>query len=331
MKVLTHQPSKSSRLAVGTALLWSCSLLVSTTQGAEIIVDNFRVQALSPTLVRVEPKGPVGFEDRTSFMVVNNASTFAGIPIHKTSSGPNGTLLTTPNYQVLLQGNATPPTPKVPTCASPISGFDVSGPARSDKYAEGVKVADEAACCAACSSDSTCRMWVFAPPSDNTNNNDNNGNNNNRAANHHQEDDSLASDLSSLDVDGSYESTASSTPPPHTTTTATTTTRTRTSSSSSTAAAIDMVVEHSPHPTAAMPFKVPPHATHTSNSTNVAALHEANLSVVKHFRLSIDLRSVTGLRQASRVYVQFSYPQVCVISVSVVCLYVCDYSLVRIR
>jgi len=39
--------------------------------GKSVIVGDYRVQALSPTLLRVEPKGPNGFEDRTTFMVVN--------------------------------------------------------------------------------------------------------------------------------------------------------------------------------------------------------------------------------------------------------------------
>ena len=37
-------------------------------------MGEMRVQALSPTLLRVEPKGPRGFEDRPTFMVVNRSS-----------------------------------------------------------------------------------------------------------------------------------------------------------------------------------------------------------------------------------------------------------------
>lgn len=36
---------------------------------SSVTVGNLRVTGLSPTLIRVEPKGPMGFEDRTTFMV----------------------------------------------------------------------------------------------------------------------------------------------------------------------------------------------------------------------------------------------------------------------
>src|SRR4051794_36984463 len=63
--------------------MW-CLLAASITVHAfapsnEIIVGNVRVQALSPSLVRIEPKGPRGFEDQTTFSVVNRA--FDGIDI----------------------------------------------------------------------------------------------------------------------------------------------------------------------------------------------------------------------------------------------------------
>ena len=37
----------------------------------EFIVGNVRVQLLSPTLVRLEQKGPKGFEDRKTYTVLN--------------------------------------------------------------------------------------------------------------------------------------------------------------------------------------------------------------------------------------------------------------------
>ena len=43
-----------------------------------------RVQALSDTLLRFEPKGPMGFEDNTTFMV--QSRDFDGVPIKKTKS-----------------------------------------------------------------------------------------------------------------------------------------------------------------------------------------------------------------------------------------------------
>ena len=53
--------------------------------GASVIVGNIRVQALSESLLRVEAKGPKGFEDRTTFMVTNR--NWTGIPITKKADG----------------------------------------------------------------------------------------------------------------------------------------------------------------------------------------------------------------------------------------------------
>jgi hypothetical protein len=146
--------------------LSAMTLLAASSLGAadaaDIIVGNVRVQALSPTLIRVEPKGPMGFEDRTSFTVVTPPSAWAGIPISIKSQGPEGTLLTTASYNVLLSNATVPPVPE-PTCASPLQGYDVTDPARSDKFQDGAHVADEAACCAACTSDPSCTSYVFAP------------------------------------------------------------------------------------------------------------------------------------------------------------------------
>lgn len=47
-----------------------------------IIVGDIRVQALSSTSIRVEPKEPMGFEDRNIFMVTNRKS-FPGLAIAK--------------------------------------------------------------------------------------------------------------------------------------------------------------------------------------------------------------------------------------------------------
>lgn len=83
---------------------------------AEIIVGNVRVQALSDTLVRIEPKGPKGFENRTTFMVIDRDS-WAGIKITKEASVKVGdatiiTTLATASYKVILtQGPPTPPPP----------------------------------------------------------------------------------------------------------------------------------------------------------------------------------------------------------------------------
>eukprot|EP00929_Paragymnodinium_shiwhaense_P061784 TRINITY_DN30879_c0_g1_i1.p1 TRINITY_DN30879_c0_g1~~TRINITY_DN30879_c0_g1_i1.p1 ORF type:complete len:772 (-),score=157.04 TRINITY_DN30879_c0_g1_i1:278-2593(-) len=70
----------------------------------EIILGETRVQALSPTLLRVELKGPRGFEDRPTFTVVDRD--FEGIPIWKDSESPLETVLSTGHYKVHLQKDA---------------------------------------------------------------------------------------------------------------------------------------------------------------------------------------------------------------------------------
>ena len=59
-----------------------------------VTIGNVRVQALSPTLLRVEPKGPRGFEDRTTFMVTSRA--WAGVKITKRADG----MMSTAHYDV---------------------------------------------------------------------------------------------------------------------------------------------------------------------------------------------------------------------------------------
>lgn len=68
----------------------------------ESIIGNVRVQALSPTLVRIEQKGPKGFEDRTTLTVVNRD--WAGIPLEVVKKGGN-VLLVSAFYQVEIPEN----------------------------------------------------------------------------------------------------------------------------------------------------------------------------------------------------------------------------------
>ena len=56
-----------------TAVLATLAVSVEGTlrPEAEVTVGAVRVQALSDTLLRIEPRGPMGFEDNTTFMVVS--------------------------------------------------------------------------------------------------------------------------------------------------------------------------------------------------------------------------------------------------------------------
>lgn len=67
------------------ALLQMWSLITSALAANALSVSNeivlykdTRIQALSPTLVRIEPIGLQGFEDRTTFMVTNRSAFSSG-------------------------------------------------------------------------------------------------------------------------------------------------------------------------------------------------------------------------------------------------------------
>ena len=69
----------------------------------EAIVGEVRVQALSPTLVRIEQKGPKGFENRKTLTVMSRD--WAGLPL-KIEKKNGKVLLTTSAYQVEISDGA---------------------------------------------------------------------------------------------------------------------------------------------------------------------------------------------------------------------------------
>lgn len=70
----------------------------------EFIVGDIRVQTLSETLVRIELKGPLGFEDRTTYHIIGRDK-YAGLPATKTNI--NGkTRIETSKYRVEIPDNA---------------------------------------------------------------------------------------------------------------------------------------------------------------------------------------------------------------------------------
>jgi hypothetical protein len=101
-------PSGGSAVAaVPTTTALMLLLSTAAARSFEAFVGSVRVQALSPTLVRIEPKGPLGYEDRSTFMVTNRA-TFKGIPIHQESRGTNATTLATAYYKIELSDFSPP-------------------------------------------------------------------------------------------------------------------------------------------------------------------------------------------------------------------------------
>ena len=80
----------------------------ATVGSSEIVLNSgrVRVQALSPTLVRIEPKGPTGFEDRTSLMVVDRDFAATQLPISLTNQTAEGTWLSTSAYRVFVYNSS---------------------------------------------------------------------------------------------------------------------------------------------------------------------------------------------------------------------------------
>ena len=144
-------------------LLCAMLLLVASSSAAtSIVVGDLRVTALSPKLVRIEPKGPMGFEDRTTFTIAGNRSKFSGIDITKANTTAAGVWLATAAYDVLIPSTTPPPTPARTCSDGAKQNTDVSAPQYSQQFGNGARAADRAACCALCESDSTCIAYVFA-------------------------------------------------------------------------------------------------------------------------------------------------------------------------
>ena len=71
---------------------------------ADQVVGDVRVQVLMPSLVRIEQKGPKGFEDRQSFHIVNRD--FPGTSVQRTVSG-GYVNITASDFSVKVPENAT--------------------------------------------------------------------------------------------------------------------------------------------------------------------------------------------------------------------------------
>jgi hypothetical protein len=137
------------------------------------MVGTVRVQALSPTLVRVEDKGPKGFEDARTFTVVGR-ETFDGVPITAAKKLPSGaTQLTTAHYTIVV--TPAPDTAPLPgespaaagsppkensTCATVRPDTDGSGLSERIRHEPLRKGLSQPACCAACDAEAECTAWV---------------------------------------------------------------------------------------------------------------------------------------------------------------------------
>lgn len=128
-----------------------CSL--SSVFCDEVVLGNVRIQTLSPTLLRVENIGPLGFEDRTTFMVTNRI--FDGVPILSVDNA-TGTVIT--KYYTVKISHTETPTDK---CFGQ-EDTDADNAQRSPSYPNGVATNNQGSCCETCHADPDCNGWVFA-------------------------------------------------------------------------------------------------------------------------------------------------------------------------
>lgn len=146
----------ATTVAVATAVAHDTLLPAS----ASVVVGDLRITALSPTLVRLEPRGPRGFENRSTFNVVGRDG-FSGLPIRVlNSSAAAGTWLATAAYLVHL-----PPSSggEPSDQCKPMADTDAVRGTRHPKFPNGTSAADAAACCALCMPEADCVGWTYHP------------------------------------------------------------------------------------------------------------------------------------------------------------------------
>ena len=119
----------------------------------EIVVGNVRVQALSRTLIHLEPKGPLGFEDRPTLMVRNRSfPSSAALAITVDNDTATATWLRTAHYLIRL--------PKL-NCSAMLKSTDGKARVNTQANPDGLNLSSADACCAACGIDISCRGFVF--------------------------------------------------------------------------------------------------------------------------------------------------------------------------
>ncbi len=148
-----------------------------------------RVQALSPTLFRVERASVHGVLNFNTNLAVNRSG-FPGVDLRVLHSSPTQVTMATDFYQISVNTTVPPPPPPPPspsppsppparkgTCANIQKGYDAGRPVRASACVNGSvhTVPSLSACCALCDAcngsktngvGSSCTSTVFAPPQD---------------------------------------------------------------------------------------------------------------------------------------------------------------------
>ena len=161
----------------------SVLLTVAAAAGAEsttVTVSNvtYRVQCLSPTLVRLEQQGPnAQFEDRPTFFARNRTVGGSGVPIASTTKRGNATILHTRYYDVELSPAAARQQLRVArhntgrgqhaesgsACCDPAPSTSAVGAVLLPNSAAAARAGSVASCCAACDAAAGCTAWSFVP------------------------------------------------------------------------------------------------------------------------------------------------------------------------
>jgi len=67
-----------------------------------VVFAGVRVAALSPTLIRIEIRGPLGFCNASTFLAVNRSAFGTGVPLKTESSNTSHAILATEEYRISL-------------------------------------------------------------------------------------------------------------------------------------------------------------------------------------------------------------------------------------
>jgi hypothetical protein len=148
----------SQLLMFAALLLLGSGCAVQSPWEALILNDTVRVQALSPILVRIELVGPIGFEDRTTFMITNRSS--PGIPLHVVGETEDGVKLITANYTVIVRRPAGKNNSK---CADARNNFQAEDWVGLDSSTspQPNKTSSANECQSMCLGDKRCAGWVY--------------------------------------------------------------------------------------------------------------------------------------------------------------------------
>ena len=150
----------------GMRLSTSLALLSLTAQASDVTIEfgngKVRVQSLSRTAVRVEPQGPRGFEDRTTFAISSRPSGLSGDGLKVLNQTSTEAYVGNEFYTVFVNYTGSSNSTPAPGTCSTYEDKDVQSPVRTAKYPDGVKAKDAGECCSICNADKECTSYVFA-------------------------------------------------------------------------------------------------------------------------------------------------------------------------